>query len=1065
MLKTIQFKLISALALAVLLAWGQGAGGVLSGKVTTAAGAGVPSAAVTVTEVNTNLSRKVLTGPDGSFNIDALPAGNYRVDVEMAGFKRTSQNNVELNPAAPASVNIALEAGSMNESVEIRGSAPVVQDRSAEVSTALNTRTVRELPLIDRNRQQLLMLQTGITPPVPIYDMIRDPEANRFFSTNGQSPFANLWEMDGVVNQEPFRGAAIRVQPAENVQEMNIVTGSYSVQRGFSGGAITTGISRPGTNGLHGSLFEFNSNNDLRSRPYFSAPGNPVPRFVYNQFGATVGGAIVPDKLFFFGSYEGTYNRGNNTTVNTVPLAGITGNFSSIPGLVIYNPLSGSLSGAGRTPFAQNIIPAALLNRSASAIAGLLPAPNQPGLVNNYISNAPYQDDANKFDGRIDHRFGDRTSGFLRYGYTNRKAHLDSPLGGIIGSTEGSRVVAQNVVANIDHAIGDGLISDFRFGYNRFTQNNQFLGNQSSLLNSLGFGGAGNRLIGINVPGMPAIGGAPDIPMFGVDNTFNFASNWSLHTSSHNLKFGVDIRRIRSDGFANPMFGSNGTAYFGPGATMLPGGPGLSRYGELYNSYAALLLGSPSQLGIQSYITTPTVRQWQSAVWVGDTLQIMNRLSAEVGVRYEVYSPLQPRNTAGAQFFDPATNTFNYAGVGGVSIRSSRYDLDNVAPRVGLAFRLTNRTAIRAGYSMSYFQTPYIYSGFMAPAAGAVSGVQGGYTVAPFAGPFSPVAVSAVGASNLQNGAPASNLPASVINRNLQTPFVHSYNLQVQQDFYYGTLLSVGYVGSLGRQLPYSYQMNAALPGAGNAGLPFAPFGRTASTLAYTSGANTNYNSLQASLTKRFSRGLAFTGAYTWSRALGYTTDTGMLLNPFNYGANYGPLDYDRTQVLSISHLWELPFGRKGSSLASTLLGGWQLNGVFSWQTGTPLTITADPVTCACPGNTVLASVNGAVPFGSGTTYLTGNGFSAPAAGQFGNLGRGAIRGPDTWNYNMSLFKSFRVRDRFNLELRGEAYNLTNTPHYANPVTNFGSPAFGQITSMTAGAFGRQLNVGVRVLF
>jgi hypothetical protein len=327
------------------------------------------------------------------------------------------------------------------------------------------------------------------------------------------------------------------------------------------------------------------------------------------------------------------------------------------------------------------------------------------------------------------------------------------------------------------------------------------------------------------------------------------------------------------------------------------------------------------------------------------------------------------------------------------------------------------------------------------------------------------VAVSAVGASNLQNGAPASNLPASIINRDLRTPFVHTYNLQVQQDFYNGTLLSVGYVGSLGRQLPYSYELNAAAPGAGNAGLPFAAFGRTASTLAYTSGAHNNYNSLQASLTKRFSQGLAFTGAYTWSKALGYTTDNGMLLNPFNFRANYGPLDYDRQHVLSISHLWELPFGRRGSHLASTLLGGWQLNGIFSWQTGTPLTITADPVSCACPGNTVLASVNGAVPFGTGTSYLTSNGFSAPAAGQFGNLGRGAVRGPDTWNYNMSLFKSFRVRDRFNLELRGEAYNLTNTPHYANPVTNIGSPAFGQITSMTTGAFGRQLNVGARILF
>jgi hypothetical protein len=299
----------------------------------------------------------------------------------------------------------------------------------------------------------------------------------------------------------------------------------------------------------------------------------------------------------------------------------------------------------------------------------------------------------------------------------------------------------------------------------------------------------------------------------------------------------------------------------------------------------------------------------------------------------------------------------------------------------------------------------------------------------------------------------------------METPYVQSFSLQLQQEFYYGTVLAVGYVGTLGRQLPYNYELNAAAPGTGVAGLPFASLGRTASTLQYAGGLTNNYNALQANLTKRFSQGLSFLASYTWSKALGYTTNSGSLLNPFNLRSNYGPLDYDRQHVLSISHLWELPFGRHGSNFMSTLLGGWQLNGIFTWQTGTPLTITADPVTCACPGNTVLASLNGPASFGPGTSYLNLSGFSTPGAGQFGNLGRGALRGPDTWNYDMSLFKTFRVHDRFNLELRGEAYNLTNTPHYANPVTNISSPQFGRITSMTTGAFGRQLNVAARILF
>jgi hypothetical protein len=319
------------------------------------------------------------------------------------------------------------------------------------------------------------------------------------------------------------------------------------------------------------------------------------------------------------------------------------------------------------------------------------------------------------------------------------------------------------------------------------------------------------------------------------------------------------------------------------------------------------------------------------------------------------------------------------------------------------------------------------------------------------------------------NGAPAGNLPVAVIPHQIDTPYVQTFSLQLQRDFYYGTMLSLGYVGALDRHLPFEQELNAALPGTGAAGLPFASMGRTSSTLLYDNGLTSNYNSLQASLSKRFSKGISFLASYTWSKALGYTTGNGMLLDPFNLRANYGPTDYDRQHILAISHLWELPFGRHGSNLASTILGGWQLNGILTWQTGTPLTITADPLLCACPNNTVLAGANGSSfvtgNYGNGQSYFNNAAFYAPAGSNIANLGRNALRGPDFWNYNLSLFKSFRVRDRFSLELRGEAYNLTNTVHPIDPVTNFYSPAFGQITSSVNGALGRQVNFGSRVLF
>jgi hypothetical protein len=537
----------------------------------------------------------------------------------------------------------------------------------------------------------------------------------------------------------------------------------------------------------------------------------------------------------------------------------------------------------------------------------------------------------------------------------------------------------------------------------------------------------------------------------------------------HDVKWGVDIRRIRSDGWWesawNP-FGANGAAFFGPGVTMSATGPGLSAAGAFPNAFASFLLGSPTQVGVSNFLTTPTIRQSQYGVWLGDTVNLASRVSLDLGVRYEIYSPLEPHRSGGAGFFNAATNTFNYAGVGDITMHSSLYDLDNVAPRIGMSFRATNKTVFRAGYSINYFQYPYILSGFMAPVYGAATGVQGGFAPAPFTGTFGPTVTSATPApSTLQNGAAAGNLPATVVPRHLDTPYVQSFHAQLQQEFYWGTVLDVGYVGALDRHLLGIQELNAALPGAGVAGLPLLATGRTASTLGFDNGLNSNYNALQVDLNKRFAKGISMTASYTWSKALGYTTNEARILDPFNLRANYGPLDYDRQHNLSIGHVVELPFGRHGNSIVATLLAGWQWNGVFTWTTGTPLTFTADPISCACPGNTVFANANGSNSNGSGgASFFNAAAFSAPV-NSFGNLGRGAFRSPDAKTYNVSLFKNFHVHDRYNIQVRGEAYNLTNSTHFAAPVTNISSPDFGRSVATVNGAFGRQVNLALRVMF
>jgi hypothetical protein len=420
-------------------------------------------------------------------------------------------------------------------------------------------------------------------------------------------------------------------------------------------------------------------------------------------------------------------------------------------------------------------------------------------------------------------------------------------------------------------------------------------------------------------------------------------------------------------------------------------------------------------------------------------------------------------------FFDPATNSFNFAGIGGNGMSTLSWDADALAPRVGLAARITNKTVFRAGYAMQYFQEPYMLMGYMPAAFGAVNGVQGGYGVATTQGGFGPtLSGSMAPAGTPVNGTAAGNLPATVApTTGSETPYVQSFHAQIQQEFYWGTVLSLGYAGALGRHLPYTQELNAGLPGTGVTGLPYDALGRTASTQYYASGVNSNYNALQINLSKRYARGVSFFASYTWSHALGYTTGNNVLMNPFNPGSNYGPLDYDRRHVLTIGHTWELPFGHHGGTLAATLLGGWQLNGVFTWDSGTPMTLTADPLACAClnvtPGVTFTGQ-GGSGFLNSGTQVLNPAAFAA-VPNSVGTLGRGTFYAPGFRNYDLSLFKNFHVRDRYNLQLRGEAYNLTNSAHFALPVSNVSSPDFGQQVSTLNGAFGRQVNLALRIMF
>jgi hypothetical protein len=436
--------------------------------------------------------------------------------------------------------------------------------------------------------------------------------------------------------------------------------------------------------------------------------------------------------------------------------------------------------------------------------------------------------------------------------------------------------------------------------------------------------------------------------------------------------------------------------------------------------------------------------------YLQDTLNLWQRVYLELGVRYDLYTPYRTRFASGSFAYNPATNSMQ-------SGFEPNWDYNNIAPRVGVAIRASDRFVIRGGYGLYYFPSPIGQTALNQMQMGTQMGMAGTFGAVPFQVP------QGNGNGN-SNGNGAANLPVAVGGTDVRTPYVQTMSALVQADMGAGFLFDAGYMGTRGRQLPYQ-RVLAAMPGTGMNGIPGSAFGRTAQTSEIANGANNNYNALQASLTKRMSGGLAMSASYTWSR----TMDTGYsLLNPFDRNANYAPADFDRTHILAISHMWRLPFGM-GSRYAtdgvlSRVLGNWDLNGIMRWASGTPYTVTTSPLFCNCPGvSAVPANYVGQGSLASETSFNPGL-FETPSSG-FGSLGRNAIRGPEMFNYNLSLFRNFAIRENMKMELRGEAYNLTNTPNYVNPVSSLGQPGYGTSTQLFNGMGGRQFQVAARFLW
>jgi len=1053
--------------------------GTLTGTVNSTAGTPVPNAAVTVTPVSGGASQRVLTGPDGTFTISGLPSGSYRVDIEYSGYKRSSVQNLDLTTAPAASIRVELERGNTQETVEIKGTAVMVNDESAQTAHGIETRTITDLPLYDRNHQELVGLFPGVTPPQTSSSRLVDPQQNRYWEANGLSSASNNRMLDGVENTEPFTGRGVFITPVDASQQVNLLTGNFDAQHGRAGGSILDPSTRRGSNGLHGSLFEFNSNSAFGARNFFNPKGFSQASYNFNQTGISLGGPIQRDRTFFFLDYEGDFDRRQNPTVTTVPTADFrTGNFSAVPGLTLYNP---GVSVNGRTVLPGNTIPAARISPIARSINSFIPLPNLTGFENNYLTNVPLRNDGHRADVRLDHKVGDVTNLFARWSFANYNTVEQSALGALGGGSGH----LQNHFATIGgtHTLSPSVIADLRLNYTRYSDKLNSLNSISPA--ALGF--TDPTLAGmpsINIGGMDTFGTPANLPQFNAENNFNLNNDWNILMGRNNIHAGFDVWWIRANGFNNYSYGPSGGFAFGPGATGSPNGQGLGPYGDFANAYAAFLLGTPSNAGRNQPYWSPGYTEWQASAHISDRIKLSERLTLNLGARWDVFTPLEPRHTAGVFTYDPTGNRLSPLGVNGVdSVGNMETNWKNVAPRVGIAYRAMSGTVVRAGYGINFFNPAlsFFSDSLMTNIAAASGGLPGSFSTAGTLGQ------QTVPSNTFANAAAALNAPNAAMvfmPRNMKTPYVHTYDFLIEHDLgRYGLIASVGYVGNLGRELPYSREINAVAAGAGEAGQPLnTQFGRTASTIERATGLTSNYNSLQASLRKRFSQNLSFTAAYTYSRALDHGPG-GLtpLLNNVNFQSNYGPADWDRTHMFTLSHVWRIPLGADSNHLSTgiigRILGPWQIDGVFRWVTGTPLTVTADPTLCNCPGNTALAST---VVTGTSTSFIPlptffgflpvpvqslNFAFTQPDAGTQGNLGRNSARGDGFANYDLSLFRSFVVHEGVRVEFRATAFNIANTAHFANPILNVNSASFGQSIGTLPYAPERRLQFGGRIVF
>ncbi len=1044
----------------------------LVGTVTDSSGNVVPGAKVTAVETGTQDTYNGTTNGQGYYALEFIRVGRYNLSVEAPGFQKVTKTGIIVEINQTVRNDIALPVGALTQSITVEATATAIKTDDATVSEILTTRAVSELPLNVRDPMSLAVTTPGVIQG-PKSSSTGTPPGQDFIGA-GTREIQNSMSLDGISIMNNLITTTPTRPMVEAIQEVEVQTGTYSAQYGAYMGVHINMITKSGTNQLHGALVEFLRNQVLDARGFFTlpTPANPTaakPPLRQNQFGFELDGPVIipklyngKDKTFFLSSYEGYRLVQQATSLSTeMPAAFFAGDFSAVPaksitGGAIKDPLHGN------TPFAGNVIPASRISPVIAKLQQYYPASNLPGLASNYSVPVPTTITTNQTVDRIDQNIGDKVRLYVRAHWQDENVFGGNAIP-INSST--TPVTTTNYTVGYTHTLTPNLVNDLRVGryfFNTATLDPFATSNQKTAGTDLGIPGFNGDSI-YNNPGIP------DFNITGFNGLNNAATNWyqndstvqlseqiSWNRGSHNIMAGMEFRRLATGraavNSARGTFTFNGT---------------LTGYAP-----ADFILGLP-----QSFATPgPEVRgrtaEWRDGFFVLDKWQVSRKFTLNYGLRYELPTVAYTINGVATEL-----NPDQTALVGGTPGFHFTYpNHSDWAPRVGIAYRITEKTVFRAGGGIYYNPNQtnsYTFLNTNPPYTTILNCTWStGLTPPSLSDPF--------GVSGVCPAAPTAGL---IVTDPWHQPTarMNQWSAGLERQLWGGGGVELQYLGSHSYHLDRSFYNNTPLfpgPGSVNKRRPNPLFGpiRTINTDEIA-----NYESMTAIFRQRMSHGLQMLASYTWSHTLDVTTDSnggGTPMIPYWWKADYGNSNWDIRHRFLATFVYEVPFFSTSNPIVKGLFSKWQANGIVTLQTGLPFNVSTgtDTANTASSG-TYRPDLVHAPSDNCGRGHLVGcidpSAFTVadlypinPNHYAYGNAGRNLLHGPGAETVNFSLFKNFPIRERVRFQLRFETFGLFNHANFGNPSSTINTSSFGNITSLNGSAPGtRNIQFGAKLMF